>query len=53
VSSEEAERRLAEIGLVPVVTGGGATGGVVGAMDPAAGTVLRQGSLVALQVSGS
>jgi serine/threonine-protein kinase len=53
VSSEEAERRLAEIGLVPVVTGGGATGGVVGAMDPAAGTALRQGSLVALQVSGS
>jgi serine/threonine-protein kinase len=52
-SSEEAERRLDELGLVPVVTGGGASGGVVGSMDPAAGTALRRGSLVELQVSGS
>jgi serine/threonine-protein kinase len=52
-SSDEAERRLDEIGLVPVMTGGGASGGVVSAMDPAAGTALRPGSLVELQVSGS
>jgi serine/threonine-protein kinase len=52
-ASAEAERRLEDLGLVPVVTGGGASGGVVAAMDPAPGTAVRPGTLVELRVSGS
>jgi serine/threonine-protein kinase len=53
VKTSEAEQKLEDLALVPVVVGGGASGGVVGAMNPAPGAALRPGSLVELSVSGS
>lgn len=51
-SSAEAEERLAELGLVPDVVGGGASGGTVDSMQPEAGATVAVGTIVELGVRG-